>query len=159
MRLTLDMSARWMPHPKSLGYKASGKDSAMNDMGRSEKTETSPIPGWRLGQVALEATQEFFNWNEHIVKTLTDLNIDGAGFVGQRLSQGTEAIGRMAQCRNFPEFFQVETQWFQTAVDDYSKRVSKLMEVNSKLVSSLVASEEQAGPGSSPLQRSMRGAG
>ena len=37
----------------------------MNDMGRLEKAEASLCSGMkRLGQVALEATQEFFNWNE-----------------------------------------------------------------------------------------------
>jgi hypothetical protein len=51
----------------------------------------------------------------------------------------------MTKCQNLPEVFAIQAQWVQDAADDYLKEMSKLMEVNGKLVSSLMRSAGQTG--------------
>jgi hypothetical protein len=46
----------------------------------------------------------------------------------------------MTKCQNLPQVFAIQAQWAQGAADDYLKEMSKLMEVNSKLASSLMRS-------------------
>ena len=83
----------------------------------------------------------------------------GRGLVGQRFSQDSEVVVRMAQCKSLPEVVGVETEWFRRAFDDYAKEANKLMEANGKLFGCFVATTEQAEPNASPLKRSTRAAG
>lgn len=131
----------------------------MSEMRGPEKVEASQVPGWPLGQIALDVAQQFWFQNQTVAKTLVDLNTEVADFVGQRLSQDGEAIGRMTQCRSLPEVLEVETQWLRRAVDDYSKEASKLMEVNGKLIGCLVATAEQAGPNPSLAKQPIKTTG
>jgi hypothetical protein len=131
----------------------------MNEISGPEKVAMSPVPGWPLGQVALDAFQQFWGQNQTVAKTLVDLNARVADFVGQRFSQDSEVVVRMAQCKSLPEVVGVETEWFRRAFDDYAKEANKLMEANGKLFGCFVATTEQAEPNASPLKRSTRAAG
>ena len=73
-------------------------------------------------------------------------------------------MGRMAKCQNLPEIVAIQTQWAQEATDDYPKEMSKLMEVNSRIMGGLLGSFRQVEmqsaeqPRSSPVQAPMRAA-
>ena len=55
------------------------------------------------------------------------------------------ALGRVTRCQNFPEVFAIQAQWVQDAADDYLSEMSKLMEVNSKIMSGMLGSLGQVG--------------
>jgi len=74
---------------------------------------------------------------------MSEWNTAVSHFLSRRVVRNGETIGRMAKCQNLPEVFAIQAQWVQDAADDYLKEVNKLMEVNSKLVSSLMRSAGQ----------------
>ena len=44
----------------------------------------------------------------------------------------------MTKCQNLPEVFAIQSEWVRNAADDYLREVSKLMEINSKLMSGML---------------------
>ena len=55
------------------------------------------------------------------------------------------SLGRTRKCQNFPEVFAIQSEWVRDAADDYLKEMSKLMEVNSRIMSGLLGSVGQVG--------------
>ena len=51
----------------------------------------------------------------------------------------------MTKCQNFPEVFAIQSEWVRDAADDYLREMSKLMEVNSRIMGSLMGSIGQVG--------------
>jgi hypothetical protein len=45
---------------------------------------------------------------------------------------------RLAGCQSFPKILVIHSQWWQGAVDDYLKQASKLTDLNSKIIGSLI---------------------
>jgi hypothetical protein len=59
-------------------------------------------------------------------------------FLSQRVARNSEAMGRMAKCQSVPEVCTIQAQWVQEVADDYMKQMSKLMEVNSRIMGGLL---------------------
>jgi hypothetical protein len=55
----------------------------------------------------------------------------------------------MRKCQNFPEVFAIQSEWVRDAADDYLREISKLMEINSGLMSGMLGSLGQVGMPSS----------
>jgi hypothetical protein len=123
------------------------KGQAMSDFGRTEKAEQSSRSAWPMDQINLDSANQFWQRSEVFAKALADWNTEFTHFVTKRISRSGEAVGRVTQCRSLPEVFEVEAQWLRGAFDDYFGEARRLMEVNSRLVSSFV---EPTGPVGTP---------
>ena len=66
-------------------------------------------------------------------------------FLSHRVARNGETLGRMTKCQNFPEVFAIQSEWVRDAADDYLREMSKLMEVNSRIMSGMLGSLGQVG--------------
>ena len=117
----------------------------MDDIGNSDRTELIPDLAASLTQITSDATRRVCEQGQTVTQTMSEWNTEVSHFLSRRVARNGETIGRMTKCQNLPEVFTVQAQWVQDAADDYLKEVSKLMEVNSKLASSLMWSAGQTG--------------
>ena len=117
----------------------------MDDIGRSDRAEVVPDFVTSLTQVTSDATRRVCEQGQTVTQTMSEWNTEVSHFLGRRVTRNGETIGRMTKCQNLPEVFAIQAQWVQDAADDYLKEMSKLMEVNGKLVSSLMRSAGQTG--------------
>ena len=113
----------------------------MSDLGKAEKEFSGSA--WPMDQVNLDTVRQFWERSETFAKALTDWNTEVTHFVTKRVSRDGEALGRVTQCRSLPEVFEVEAQWLRGTFDDYFGEARRLMEVNSRIISSFV---EPTGP-------------
>lgn len=119
----------------------------MSDFGKTERAEQSSRPGWPMDQVNLDSAHQFWERSETFAKALAEWNTEITHFLTKRISRSGEAVGRVTQCRSLPEVFEVEAQWLRGAFDDYFGEARRLMEVNSRIISSFV---EPTGPVGTP---------
>jgi hypothetical protein len=112
----------------------------MDDVRKPDKADTISGLGWPLAEVSSEATRRFCEQGQTVAKTMTDWNTEVSQFLSHRAGRNSEAVGRMAKCQSLPEVLAIQSQWVNDAVDDYTKEMSKLMEVNAKLFGSLMPS-------------------
>jgi len=117
----------------------------MDDVGKSDRAAVIPDFGTTLTQLTSDATRRFNEQSETVTHTMSEWNTEVSHFLSRRVARNGETIGRMTKCQNLPEVLAIQAQWVQDAADDYLKEMSKLMEVNSKLVSSLMRSAGQTG--------------
>jgi hypothetical protein len=117
----------------------------MDDVGRSDRAEVVPDFAASLTQITSDATRRVCEQGQTVTHTMSEWNTEVSHFLSRRVARNGETIGRMTKCQNLPEVFAIQAQWVQDAADDYLKEMSKLMEVNSKLVSSLMRSAGQTG--------------
>ena len=54
-------------------------------------------------------------------------------------------LGRITKCQNVSEVFAIQSEWVRDVADDYLREMSKLMEVNSRLMSGMFGSLGQVG--------------
>ena len=94
--------------------------------------------GASFAQVSSEATRRLCEQGESVAKTINEWNTEINKFLSHRVARNNETLGRMTKCQNVPEVFNIQAQWVQGAADDYLKEKSKLMEVNSRIMSSLL---------------------
>jgi hypothetical protein len=120
---------------------------AMSGFGKTEKAEWLSGSAWPMDQVNLDSARQFWERSETFGKALADWNTEITHFVTKRISRSGEAVGRMTQCRSLPEVFEVEAQWLRGTFDDYFGEARRLMEVNSRIISSFV---EPTGPVGTP---------
>ena len=113
----------------------------MSDFGKAEKEFSGSA--WPMDQVNLDTVRQFWERSETFAKALTDWNTEVTHFVTKRVSRDGEALGRVTQCRSLPEVFEVEAQWLRGTFDDYFGEARRLMEFNSRIISSFV---EPTGP-------------
>ena len=113
----------------------------MSGFGKTEKEFLGFA--WPMDQINLDAVRQFWERSETFAKALTDWNTEVTHFVTKRVSRDGEALGRVTQCRSLPEVFEVEAQWLRGTFDDYFGEARRLMEVNSRIISSFV---EPTGP-------------
>jgi Phasin protein len=102
-----------------------------------------PDLGASFVQATSEATQRFCEQGQTVAKTCTEWNAEINQFVSRRVARNSETISRVSKCQNFPEVFAIQAQWLQDATDDYMKEMSKLVEVNSRVMGGLLATVEQ----------------
>jgi hypothetical protein len=116
----------------------------MSDIKKAERSAQWASLEWPMGQVNFEAAQQFWKRSESFAKALSDWNAEITHFASQRVNRSSEAVSRVTQCRSLPEVFEVEAQWLRGAYDDYFAEARRLMEVNSRIVSSLVEATVEA---------------
>ncbi len=117
----------------------------MDDVGKSDRAGVIPDFTASLTQITSDATRRFSEQSETVTHTMSEWNTEVSHFLSRRVARDGETIGRMTKCQNLPEVFAIQAQWVQDIADDYLKEMSKLMEVNGKLVSSLMRSAGQTG--------------
>ena len=128
----------------------------MSDFGKTERAEWFPASAWPMDQVNVASAHQFWERTETFAKALTEWNAEITHFVTKRISRSSEAVGRITQCRTVPEALEVEAQWLRGAFDDYFSEARKLMEANSRIISSFV---EPAGTPASPTETPMEPTG
>jgi hypothetical protein len=114
----------------------------MSDFGKTQN-EWFSGSAWPMDQVNSVSAHQLWEWTETFAKALADWNTEITHFFTKRISRSGEAVGRVTQCRTLPEVLEVETQWLRGAFDDYFSEARRLMEVNSRIISSFV---EPTGP-------------
>ena len=116
----------------------------MNEVRKSEFAGTMPDIGVSFVQVSSDATRRLCEQGQSVAQTITQWNNEVSHFLTNRVARNGEAIGRMTKCQNLPDAFAVQAQWVQDTADDYLKEMSKLLEVNSKIMSGMFGSAGQA---------------
>ena len=111
----------------------------MDDVRNPELTKQMPDLS-ALVQASSDATRKLCEHGQSVAKTISEWNAEVSDFLSHRAARNSEAMGRMAKCQNLPEIFTIQTQWVQEATDDYLKEMSKLMEVNSRIMGGLLGS-------------------
>ena len=122
----------------------------MNEVRKPELMAAMPDPGASFAQVSSDATRRLCEQGQSVVQTTNQWNAELGQFLTHRVARNGEAMGRMTQCRSLPEVFAVQTQWIQDAADDYVKEMSRLMEVNSRIMGCLLGSLQSPETPSSP---------
>jgi hypothetical protein len=133
----------------------------MIEVRKTEKGDTVLDFGSPLTQVTSEATRRLCEQGQTVVGTVTELNTEMSNFLSQRLTRNTEMIARFTNCQGLqglPDVFAIQAQWMQDAAADYLKEMSKLVEVNTRIMSSLMGSVGQGETRSSPAKSSLRAA-
>ena len=109
----------------------------MDDVRNPELTRTVPDLGG-LVKASSDATRRLCQHGQSVANTISEWNTEVSHFLSHRAARNSETMRRMAKCQDLPEIFTIKTQWVQEATDDYLKEMSKLMEVNSRIMGSLL---------------------
>ena len=70
-----------------------------------------------------------------VAKTIGEWGTEVSHFLSNRAARNGEVLGRITKCQNIPEVFAIQSEWVRDAADDYLRETSKLMEINSRLMS------------------------
>ena len=114
----------------------------MDDVRNPELTKPMADLG-ALVQVGSDATRRLCEHGQSVANTISEWNTEVSHFLSHRVARNSETMGGMAKCQSFPEIFAIQTRWIQEAADDYLKEMSKLMEINSRLMGGLLGSFRQ----------------
>jgi len=109
----------------------------MNDIPKSVADQAS-VPGWELAIAGSDAVQKVCNQGQAVAKATMDWNAECSRFLTHRFSKTSQAVAQITKCRTVPEMFEVQAKWLQTAVEDYMKETSSLLDMNSKIISYMV---------------------
>jgi phasin protein len=112
----------------------------MDDVITSPLAAAIPQLGTSFVQASSDATRRLCEQSQSYAKTIGEWNTEVSHFMTHRGTRNAEAMTRIAKCQNFPDVFAIQTQWVQEATDDYLKEMSKLMDVNNRIMSNLLAS-------------------
>jgi hypothetical protein len=112
----------------------------MNEGKRAALTEGMPDLSASFAQVSSDAARKLCEHGESVAKTISEWSAEVGDFLSHRTARNSETMRRMAQCPSFPEIFGIQAQWVQEATDDYMKQMSKLVEINSRIMSGLLGS-------------------
>jgi Phasin protein len=110
--------------------------------------------GASFAQVSSDATRRLCEQGEAVAKSINEWNAEISNFFSHRVARNNETLGRMTKCQNVPDVFNIQAQWVHGAADDYLKEMSKLMEVNSRIMSSLLGALGKIGTQQSTETRS-----
>jgi hypothetical protein len=117
----------------------------MDEVSKPELAEAISSLTGPFAQVSSDATRRLCEQGQSVAKTINEWTTEVSHFLNHRVARNGEALGRMTKCQNFTEVFAIQTEWVRDAADDYMREMSKLMEVNSKLMGSLMGSIGQVG--------------
>jgi Phasin protein len=117
----------------------------MSEIRKPELTEAISSLAGPFAQVSSDATRRLCEQGQFVAKTIGEWNTEVSHFVSHRVARNGEALGRMTKCQNLPEVFAMQAQWVRDAADDYLREMSKLMEINSGLMSGMLGSRGQVG--------------
>jgi Phasin protein len=127
----------------------------MNEVRKPELAEAKPDLGASFAQVSSDATRRLCEHGQSVAKTISEWNTEVGHFLSHRAARNSETMGRMTKCRSVPEVLAIQAQWVQDTADDYLKEMSKLMEVNSRMMGGLFGSFGQTGAQSAEQPRSL----
>jgi hypothetical protein len=130
----------------------------MDEVRKTEMTEMISGLAGPFAQAGSDATRRFCEQSQSIAKTMAEWNTEMSHFLTHRVARNGEAIGSMTKCQSLPEIFSIQARWVQDAADDYLKEMSKLMEMNGKIMVGLLGSVGQAEIRPSPTKVPMRAA-
>jgi hypothetical protein len=130
----------------------------MNDATKTEMIEVISGLAGPFAQASSDATRRFYEQGQTVAKTMSEWNTEVSHFLSRRVARNGEAIGSMTKCQSLPEIFSIQARWVQDAADDYLKEMSKLMEMNGKIMVGLLGSVGQAEIRPSPTKVPMRAA-
>jgi hypothetical protein len=116
----------------------------MNEVRKPENAETISGLVGPFAQASWDATRNYCEQDQSITKSMTEWNTEVSHFLSHRVARNSEAIGRMTKCQGLPEIFAIQAGWVQDATDDYLKEMTKLMEVNGRIMVGLLGSVGQA---------------
>ena len=105
----------------------------MDEIRKPNTAETSA-----LDQAASNAARLFLSRTGAATRAMMDWNNEAGRFISGRINRNIETLGRISQCAGQPDVFQIEADWFRTALEDYAKGANKLMEASRSLLSSAV---------------------
>ena len=111
----------------------------MSEVRMPELAKTMPDLGV-FAQVGSDATRRLCEQGQCVTNALSAWQSEVSRFLTRRMDRNKEAMARVAKGPNFPEVLAIQAQWMQEATDDYLKEMSKLMEVNSKIMSGILGS-------------------
>lgn len=114
----------------------------MNEVRKPELAAPMPDLSASFVQVSSDATRRLYEHGQSVARTIREWNTEVSQFVTHRVARNGEAMGRLTKCQNLPEAFAIQAQWVQDAAGDYLKEMSKLMEVNSRIMSGLLGQSE-----------------
>jgi hypothetical protein len=69
-----------------------------------------------------------------MMEGVTKLQREIADFVSERIRHDVETQQALMRCRSFDDVRDVQTRFFQTAVDQYSAEANRLMKLGSEIV-------------------------
>ena len=110
----------------------------MDDINTQAIAEVIPELGKSFAQASSDATRRLCEQSESFAKTLGEWNAEVSHFLTHRATRNSEAMTRIARCQNGSDVFAIQAQWLQDTADDYLKEMSKLMEVNSRIMCGLL---------------------
>jgi hypothetical protein len=128
----------------------------MDEVRKTEMTDIISGLAGPFAQAGSNATHRFCEQGQSIAKMMAEWNAEMSHFLSHRVARNGGAIGSVTKCQSLPEVFSVQARWVQDAADDYLKEMSKLMEVNSRIMVGLLGSVGQTETGPSPTKAPMR---
>ena len=117
----------------------------MNEVRKPDLAETISGLTGPFVQVSSDATRRLCEQGQSVAKTIAEWNTEASHFLSHRVARNGEALGRMTKCQNFPEVVALQSEWVRDAADDYLREMSKLMEINSRIMSGMLGSLGQVG--------------
>jgi hypothetical protein len=117
----------------------------MNEVRKPELAEAISSLAGPFAQVSSDATRRLCEQGQSVAKTINEWNTEVSHFLSHRVARNGEVLGRMTKCQNAPEVFAIQSEWVRDAADDYLREISKLMEINSRLMSGMLGSLGQVG--------------
>jgi Phasin protein len=121
----------------------------MDEVSKPELAEAISSVAGPFVQVSSDATRRLCEQGQSVAKTIGEWNTEVSHFLSHRVARNSEVLGRMTKCQNVPEVFAVQSEWVRDVADDYLREMSKLMEINSRLMSGMLGSLGQVGMPSS----------
>jgi hypothetical protein len=97
----------------------------------SSQTDAA-IDGFTISQQ--QAMQSMEAAGQAMMDGVTKLQKELVDFVSERIRQDVETQQAMLRCRSFDDMRDLQTRFFQTAVDQYSAEANRLMKLGSEIV-------------------------
>ena len=98
----------------------------------------SETVAWPFSLAGNGASRQYWENGQTIVKMLSDINCDFATFLMRRVTQNAGAVAHLVACHDMADILKQETDWFKATLDEYSEEAGRLMEMNSKMIATLM---------------------
>jgi hypothetical protein len=113
-------------------------ERAMDEISTQALAGVLPELGKSFAQASSNATRRLCEQSESFARTVGEWNAEVSHFLAHRATRNSETMTRTAKCQSIPDVLAVQAQWVQDTADDYLKEMSKLMEVNSRIMCGLL---------------------
>jgi len=82
-----------------------------------------------------DSARRFCEQGQSVGKAFTEWSTEFNQFLSYRIARNRETLSRITNCGNFGDAFAIQTSWMQDAAEDYLKQLSRLVELNSSVLS------------------------